>query len=357
LNLESSPLKFRGRRNEVKLNLKPMQALIYLFVLAFWALEVPGAHPLVIYSARKEELIRPLIRAFEEDHSIKVTILTGGAGELARRIELEKGNPRGDLFLGTTAGVTELLRGKGLLASYNSARSALIPAEFRAPDGSWIGITGRVRVVIYNHNLVRSEELPKSFFDLSQGKWRGKIAVASMGERSTVSWIAALMAARGEPFTKKYIESLQENRLRILKDNTEVRRAVASGEYALGITNHYYYLLQLKEDPTSPIGVIYPDQGPLEMGTPVFTITAAIIQGTKNVVPARAFVDYLLTPKGNKILVEEEFEIPLLPGIRHVGSDKGVLGLGQFKRSRVTQVEMAKLEPKVEELFRRAFIP
>jgi iron(III) transport system substrate-binding protein len=330
---------------------------VSLLALVFNALSLLQAQELTIYSARKEELIRPVIQAFEKDRGVRVTVLTGGSGELARRIELEKGSPHGDLFLGTTAGVTEILRRKELLAPYDSPLVKGIPDEFRAPDGSWIGVTGRVRVIIYNRNLLRQEELPKSFFDLMEPRWKGKIAVASMGERSTVSWIAAIMAARGEAFTKKYVEGLRSNQIKVLKDNTEVRRAVAKGEYAAGITNHYYYLIQLRENPASPIGILYPDQGPDGMGAPVFSITAAMVRHAKNPTEAKAFIDYMLMSKGHRLLVEGEYEIPLVAGEKVVGSEKGVLGLGQFKKAPVTQVQMADLEPRVEELFRSIFIP
>jgi iron(III) transport system substrate-binding protein len=310
-----------------------------------------------VYSARKEELIKPAIEAFQQDTAIRVTVLTGRAGELARRIEIEKGDPKADLFLGTTAGVTELLRRKGLLESYRSPYAKEVPEEFKAPDGSWVGITGRVRVMIYNKTLVRDADAPRSFFDLTNPKWRGKVVVASMGERTTVGHLAAIMALKGEEFTTRYVKALRENGLKVLNNNTEVRKAVTSGEYAIGITNHYYYLLQLREKPASPVGIVYPDQGPGDMGAPVYSITAAIIKGAKNLEAAKKLTDFLLQPRGNRLLVEGEFEIPLVPGAQLVGADKGVRGLGQFKKAAVTQVQVADFEPTVEKLFGAFLIP
>lgn len=340
-----------NRRTIKSIGLLSLAALLAWPALSAWAEE------LVVYSARKEELIKPVLEAFEKETGTKVTLLTGKAGELARRIEIEKADPKGDVFLGTAAGIAELLRQRGLLHPYASPYAKEIPEEFKAPDGTWVGITGRVRVIIYNKKLVAPQNLPKSFFDLTNPKWKGKVVVASMGERTTVSWLAAIMALKGEEFTKRYIEGLRQNGLKVLNNNTEVRKAVSRGEYTLGITNHYYYLLQLHEDPNSPIGIIYPDQGPKDMGTPVFSITAAIIKGAKHLEAAKTFVDYLLKPQGNRLLVEGEYEIPLLPRIPLVGEEKGVKGLGQFKKAPVTQVQMAELEPRVEQLFGAVLIP
>lgn len=334
----------------------PATVLALVLSLAPWGPAL-AAEGLVVYSARKEELIRPTIEAFQQERSVKVTLLTGKAGELARRIEIERGDPKGDVFLGTTAGVTELLRRKGALEPYASPYAREIPDEFKAPDGNWVGITGRVRVIIYNKNLVGDVDAPRSFFDLTDPRWRGKVAVASMGERTTVGHLAAIMALRGEEFTTRYVRALKDNGLKVLSNNTEVRKAVTRGEYAVGITNHYYYLLQLRENPASPLGIVYPDQGPADMGAPVYSITAGIIKGARNLDAARKFVDFLLQPRGNRLLVEGEFEIPLLPGARLVGDDKGILGLSQFKRAPVTQIQVADFEPTVEKLFGPLLIP
>ncbi len=334
-----------------------MLILAALTVLLAGPFETSAANELVVYSARKEELIRPAIQAAEKALGLKVTLFTAGAGELARRIELERASPRGDVFIGTTAGFAELMRDKGLLDTFASPLQKQIPAEVRAPDSTWVPLTARVRVLVYNTTLVQPQEVPRSYFDLTGPRWKGKVAVASMGERTTVGWLAAILALKGEDFTKKYVADLKANGLTVLKNNTEVRKAVANGEYAVGITNHYYYLLQLQAEPQSPIGILYPDQGPADMGTPVFSITAALIKGTKHADAGRAFLEFLLKPDGNRHLVEGEFEIPLVRGLHLPGADKGIRGLGQIKTPPLTQAQIADLEPKVERLFGGAFTP
>jgi iron(III) transport system substrate-binding protein len=332
--------------------------LVVTLTLTAWPAPAGWAQAeLVVFSARKEELIRPVVEAFERETGIKPTLLTGKAGELARRIELEQNDAKGDVFVGTTAGVTEQLREKGLLLSYRSPYAKEVPSEFRAPDHTWIGITGRVRVIIYNKSLVPPDQAPRSFFELTDPKWKNKVTIASMGERTTVGHLAAIMVVKGEEFTKAFVQKLKENGLKVLNNNTDVRKAVARGEYAIGITNHYYYMLQLQEDPKSPIGIVYPDQGLSEMGSPVFSITAAIIKGAKHADAAKRFLDFLLQPKGARLLVEGEFEIPLTTAIRPTGEEKGIRGLGMFKRTPLTQMQIADLEPKVEKLLGPMLVP
>jgi iron(III) transport system substrate-binding protein len=332
-----------------------------LLLLGATAVLLPGGSPaapeLVVYSARKEELLRPVVQGFEKATGVGVTLLSGKAGELARRIETERANPKCDVFLGTTAGLSELLREKGLLEPVRGEAVQELPAEFRAPDNSWIGVTGRVRVIMYNTQLVSPGEAPRSFFELTDPKWQGKVLVASMAERTTVGHLATIWKLRGEAFTRDFVTRLKANRLKVLANNTEVRKAVAAGEYPIGITNHYYYLVQLAEDPKSPVAIVYPDQGPTDIGAPLQTITASIIRGAPHRDLAQRFMDFLLSPEGNRLFVVESFELPILPASVPVGTDKGIKPLGQFKRAQVTQLEAAVLESAIERALGPLLVP
>jgi iron(III) transport system substrate-binding protein len=341
----------------------PHRAPCLLLVTALLVVGVLGpaaraASPdLVIYSGRKEELIRPVIQAAEKELGLKITLFTGGAGELARRIDLERASPRADVFIGTTAGFAELMRERGLLDTFTAPALRDIPAEFRSPDGTWIPITARARVLVYNTHLLSPRDAPASYFDLTDPGWKGRVTVASMGERTTVGWLAAILGVKGEEFTRRYVAGLKANGLKVLKNNTEVRKAVAGGEYAVGITNHYYYLLQLQADARSPLAVVFPDQAPGQMGTPAFAITAAVIKGARNTEAARSFLEFLLAPAGNRLLVEGEFEMPLRPGLHLPGAEQGIKALGQFRRPALSQTEIAALEPRVERLFGSLLTP
>lgn len=334
-------------------------SLLLLLALPLWtpAEPVAGSAEVVVYSARKEELLKPVIDGFQKATGITVTLLSGKAGELARRIETERANPRSDVFVGTTAGMSELLREKGLLEPLNGRSVDVIPAEFRAPDNTWIGVTARARVLVYNTTLVPAAEAPRSVFDLVDAKWRGKVVVASLAERTTVGHLATIWKLRGEPFTRDFVTRLKANSLTVLANNTEVRKAVTAGEYAVGITNSYYYALQKHESTASPIGIVYPDQRPGEMGAAVQTITASITRGGPHTEAAHRFVEYLISPQGNRLLVVESFELPIPTGLTPAGQEWGIKGLGQFKRAAVTPLEVAELEPLVEKAFGPLLIP
>lgn len=180
---------------------------------------------------------------------------------------------------------------------------------------------------MYNSNLVKENELPKSIKDLADPRWKGQVAMAASSNESVVGHITALRLALGDGETEKILRGLMANQVTSLKGHTEVRQAVGSGEFKLGIVNHYYYHLQKKEG--SPVGVIYPDQGEGQMGMPVNVAGAAIINGAKNSSAAAKFIDYLAKPETQELFARLNYEIPVVAGVPAGEAKK----LNEFKRT------------------------
>lgn len=292
---------------------------------------------LVIYSGRKEKAIKPVVEAFTKATGIQVDLKVGKTSGLANEIRMEKANPRGDLFVSTEGGIMEILSKEDLLEPYRSAATKSVPEEFKSAAGTWTGISGRARIILYNKNLVSEKDIPKSVFVLTDSKWKGKLAIASTRERTTLAWVSTIVAEKGEAFTRDYIKGLQANGIRILADNTEVWQGVGRGEFAVGLTNSPNYYLAKKMD--LPVGVVYPDQGPSAFGTPVSPNAIGIVKGARNGEAARKFIDFVLSPPGQQILVNADYEIPLIGGV-----DPGeVVPLKTIQRPAVSEQRLAEL--------------
>ena len=293
---------------------------------------------LVIYSGRKEKAIKPVVDAFTKQTGIPVDLKIGKTSGLANEIRMEKARPRGDLFISTEGGIMEVLAKDGLLEPYQSAATKAVPDDFKSASGTWTGISGRARVILYNKNLVSEKDAPRSILDLTDPKWKGKLAIAGTRERTSLAWVASLVAIKGEAFTRDYVTKLQANGLKILTDNTEVWQGVGRGEFAIGLTNSPNFHLAKKMD--LPVGVLYPDQDSGGFGTPINPNAAAIIKGAANPEAARKFIDFLLAPEGQRILVVQDYEIPLIPE-----ADAGeVLPAKSIKRPAVSAQRLAELE-------------
>lgn len=285
---------------------------VVVLVGASWVVAQPSGE-LVIYSGRSEPLIVPVIQLFQQQTGVRVTLQSGAATALANLILQEQPNPRADVFIANDAGTLEFLKLKKTLQSYISEQIKKIPENFRARDGSWLGVSGRSRVIMYNTKLLKPEELPQSVFELTAPTWKNKIAMATTRNESVIAWVTALRLTKGDEFTKEYLLKLKANGVVTLNGHTDVRKAVGRGEFALGLVNHYYYHLEVRDG--SPVGVIYPDQGPTDLGVLVNAAGAAIVRNAKHLSEAQRFLDFLASPQAQKLFAELNFEYPLLPGV------------------------------------------
>ncbi|MHB8869016.1 MAG: extracellular solute-binding protein [Thermoleophilia bacterium] len=269
---------------------------------------------LVIYSARNEPLVQPVLDAFvARNPDVEIALKTGKNGELANALAEERANPQADLFITTELLTVQSLAADGVFAPYRSPAAEAIPAELRGPDDLWTGLTSRARVIMYNTELVTPDEAPTSIFDLVDPKWKGQVAAADSTNGSMQAQVAALRVLLGEGPTLEWLEGLLANEVTFFGGHTDVRKAVGAGEFKIGLVNHYYYYLQQAEG--SPVGIVFPDQGEAEIGLLTNATAAAVIAGSANPTAAQAFIDFLLSPEGQKLFAEANYEYPLLAGV------------------------------------------
>lgn len=279
--------------------------------------EVPAAlveGDLVIYSGRSEQLIQPVLDAFQAKYpNVKILLKSGQNSALANALIEEQSNPQADVFITTEIFTVQSMYQQGIFQSYRPAAADQLPAEFVGPEDSWVGITRRARVIMYNTELVSAEEAPTSIFDLTDPKWKGQIAAAGSTNGGMQAQIAAMSQLLGGQATQEWLTGLIANEVTFFGGHTDVRKAVGAGEFKIGLVNHYYYYLQRAEG--SPVGVVYPDQGDGQIGLITNATAAGIVKGAKNTPAAQAFIDFLLSPEGQKLFAELNYEYPLIPGV------------------------------------------
>ena len=290
----------------------------------------PAAMPkgeVVVYTSRAEALFKPVIEAFNAAYpDIKVTVLNGSNSELAARILEERANPKADVLINSDILTMENLAAEGVFAPNDSAAVMAVPADYRADDGSWVALTLRARVIMYNTDLVSPEELPKKMVDLADPKWKDALGSANSTNGAMMAQLVIMRNQLGEPATEAFIQGLLENNAQFFGGHTDVRKAVGAGELKLGLVNHYYYHLSKAEG--APVGVIYPDQEDGGLGLMVNSTNAGIIKGGPNPEMARIFVDFMLSPAGQKIYAERNYEYPIVPGVPLA---EGVAPLDSFR--------------------------
>jgi iron(III) transport system substrate-binding protein len=293
---------------------------------------------LIIYSGRREPLFEPVVQAFEDATGIDVSVKYGSTAELGNALIEEQNNARADVFVGTDAATAESLRERGVFAPFEAPELSALPAQFRAADGSWFGVSGRARVMMYNTELVAAADLPDSVFDLTDENWDGKIAIPSTTNSSFTAWVSSLRKLRGDEATRALLEGLKRNGVTVLREHTDVRKAVGSGEFAIGLVNHYYY--ELEKEAGSPVAVIYPDQAAGDVGVLLNVAAASIVDGAPHEENAAAFMKFLLGPEAQKIFAETNFEYPLIAGVAETRAE---VKRGSFIESPVDLVELGMM--------------
>lgn len=286
---------------------------------------------LVVYSGRSEALIQPVLDSFQAKYpQVEILLKAGSNSALANALIEEQSNPQADVFITTEMFTAQSLAQKGVFQPYLPKRAEALPAEFIGPGQTWVGLTRRARVILYNADLVKPEDLPLSIFDLTDPKWKGQVAAAGSTNGGMQAHIAAMRKLVGEEATAKWLKGLLANDVTFFGGHTDVRKAVGAGEFKLGLVNHYYYHLQKAEG--SNVGVIYPDQGQGQIGLLSNVTAAAIVQGAKNLPAAQALLDFLISPEGQKLFAEGNYEYPLLPG---VALREGVAPLETFRLAEI----------------------
>ena len=270
----------------------------------------------VVYTSVDDVFARPITERFTQDTGITVRLVpdteeTKSTG-LLNRLIAEKERPQADVFWSGDPVRAAILKAKGVSTPYHSPQTDGLPPQFSDPEGHWTGFSARARVLIYSRNLVPEGQEPISVMDLLAPRFKGKACIANPLFGTTSMHAAALFAVLGEDNAKTFFDGLSANDGKMLSSNGEVRRRVAAGEFALGITDTDDVNVAQLEG--KPVGMVYPDANGI--GTLIIPNCAVLIASGPNPDAGRQFIDYLLRPETEKALAESEAaQIPLRPGV------------------------------------------
>lgn len=276
-----------------------------------------GQGELVVYNARSETFVKPILDRFKEETGITVRVLSGRE-EMANQIIEERGNVQADVFISNDAGAMEFLRREGQLSANDSIMLDSIDEQYRAPDGSWIGLSARSRILMYNNDLISEEEMPSTLLEIAESEWAGQFMITRGGNSSMVTHVAALRLVWGDEKTVEWLTAIKDNAGAIVNGHTDIRHAVGAGEFAFGLVNNYYYHLQLDEAEGNNVGAIYPDQGDDGIGVFVNVAGVALIGNAPNEENARIFIDWLLEDEQQREFSYHSKETPLNPAVQTV---------------------------------------
>lgn len=297
------------------------------------AVGLAAAAEVNVYSARKDELIKPLLDAFTAKSGITVNLLTADADQLIERLKNEGANSPADLLITTDAGRLHRAEAEGLLQPVRSEVLAKnIPAHLRDPQNHWFGLSQRARAVFYAKDRVKPTEL-SSYEDLADPKWKGRICVRSSNNIYNQSMLAAMIAAHGPEKAEAWAKGVAANLARKPQggDRDQIK-AVAAGECDVAIANTYYYggMLtgkdQAEKAAAEKVAIFFPNQK--DRGAHVNISGAGVTASAKNKDAAVKLLEFLSNDEAQRIYADVNQEYPVKNGVAWSGL---LEGWGRFK--------------------------
>jgi iron(III) transport system substrate-binding protein len=267
---------------------------------------------LTVYSGRDQELIEPLIEDFEEKTGLDVEVRYGDSADLALLIDEEGDSSPADLFLSQSPGAIGYLDGKNRLRPIDGDVLGLVQERFRADDGRWAGVSGRVRVLVYNKDLVDDADLPASVFDMTDAEYRGKVALAPTNG-SFQDFVTAMRELEGDDRTREWLDGMQANDARAYASNTPIVEAVGRGEIPMGLVNHYYLEQARSEDPGIPAENHFFGAG--DVGSLILVTAAGVLDTADEPADAERLLEFMLSAEAQRYFADETFEYPLARGV------------------------------------------
>jgi iron(III) transport system substrate-binding protein len=271
-----------------------------------------GAGEITVYSGRSEELVAPLIKQFTADTGIAVQTRYAGSGELAAQLMTEGGASPADVFLSQDAGALGAVSKAGLLAPVDPAVRQAVPPAYSAADGSWVGVSGRARVVVYHPGLAPSP--PDTVDGLLAPQWKGRIGFAP----SNASWqafVTGLRVVRGDAGAEQWLRAFKAQEPQAFENNVAVRDAVDAGQVPLGLVNHYYLYELMSAKGENAVTARNKFMAPGDPGGLVNVAGVGVLTSAPHADGAQAFARYLVGESAQRYFAEETAEYPLAAGV------------------------------------------
>jgi iron(III) transport system substrate-binding protein len=277
-------------------------------------------------------------KLFESAHpGIKVEVHRTGSQRILQRVmqELQANIKNVDVIHTSDAGHFVLLKEKKLLAKHIPAGVENFPPGFKDKDGYYYGLRATVNVIAYNTKLVSAADAPKTWKDLLDPRWKGKLVTAHPGYSGVIAThVLALVHLHGWD----YFKQLAQNKPMLVQSAVDPAGIVASGERAVAVNGGDYYFYQMKKK-GNPIEVVYPKEG-----VPLVVSPTAIASFAPHPNAARLFTDFSFSRDVQQVMADSEGLYTGHPDVKYP-TDKPKLS-----ELKLLQADPEELEKRNEEI-------
>jgi iron(III) transport system substrate-binding protein len=221
-----------------------------------------------LYSSAVVNDSNAIIAAFEQKYGVKVQLWRGSSEDILRRAVTEHRGGRDDVDVAETAGPDmEGLRREQLLQDITSPVFADLIPQAVVPHRAWVTSRLSIFTAAFNTTLIKPADAPKSYDDLTDPKWQGKLGV----EADDGNWFMSIADAMGEDKALALFRKIvTTNGMSVRKGHTLLSNLVVAGEVPLALTVYGYRINELKAKGAPIDGVVLPPAVALPTGIAVF---------------------------------------------------------------------------------------
>lgn len=321
-----------------------------LVSLALSSAATQAATELVVYSARNEQLIKPLFDAYTQATGTKIQFVTDKEGPLLQRLKSEGSNTHADVLITVDAGNLWQAAQENLLDSVDSPTlNKAIPAHLRDANNRWFGLSVRARTIVFNSKRIKADQL-STYENLADPKWQGHVCLRTSKKVYNQSLVAMLIAQHGEQKAEDIVRGWVKNLATdVFADDTQVMNAIAAGQCDVGIVNSYYYGRLLQKEPTLPLQLFWPNQN--SSGVHVNVSGAGVTKQSKHRAEAVRFIEWLASEPAQRLFADLNLEYPANPAVK---PDPAVAAWGSFKQNQINVAQAGELQAAAVKLMDRA---
>lgn len=328
------------------------RALRLAGLLFVGALAACGRPPeqLMVYSARNEQLIKPIFDRYTAETGMPIRFVTDDAGPLIERLNAEGANSPADILMTVDAGELWHAADRGLLQPIDSPTlQANIPGHLRDPQNRWFGLSLRARTLVYSTERVKPEDL-SDYAALAGPQWKGKLCLRTSKKVYNQSLVAMLIAELGEARTEAIVKGWVANLATdVFSNDVLLMEAIVAGQCDVGIVNTYYFGRLLRDRPAAPIKLFWADQA--GQGVHVNISGAGVTAHAPRKEAAQKLLEWLSRPEAQSLFASLNLEYPASPGVK---ADPAVLAWGEFKPSPLPIAKAGELQAEAVKLMDRA---
>ena len=329
--------------------------MLALAALAGWTgvspLQAQAAEEVNIYSYREPGLIAPLLEAFTKKTGIKTNVVFAKDGLIERAAAEGRNSPVDVLLTVDIVRLTEAEK-KGITQPIKSAEiDANIPANYRDPNGQWIGLSQRARLVYASKDRVKQDAI--TYEDLADPKWKGKICARSGQHSYNIGLLASIIAHSGPEKAEAWARGVKNNLARKPAggDRDQVK-GIYSGECDIAIGNSYYMAAMQTNDKkpeqqewAKSVKLLFPNAA--DRGTHVNISGAVLAKYAPHKEAGIKLIEFLASEQGQEIYADAVNEYPLKDG---VPASKLVQSWGELKADKLPLGEISKYAGKASEI-------